>query len=264
MPEGHTIHRIARNHSRLLAGRRVAVSSPQGRFAGDAARVDGSTLLGIDAWGKHLFYTWETGEIGHVHLGLFGRFTVTRGDEPEPRGAIRMRLRTDDVTIDLRGPTACSVDPPEVRDEIVARLGPDPLRRDGRPDRMIAKITRSRRSIGDLVMDQSVIAGVGNVYRAEALFVLGIHPERRGVDCDDTDLTALWATAKGMLRQGVRDGRIVTVSRSELGLGPGQRIPRGEATYVYKRDRCIRCGDAVRTVEIANRTCYYCPTDQPR
>ncbi len=264
MPEGHTIHRIARDQTKSLVGRTIRVSSPQGRFATEAQRLDGSTLTAIEAYGKHLFYEWDTGEVGHVHLGLFGRFRVHPGSEPPaPQGAVRMRMSTGETTIDLSGPTICSLDPPDTRDSVVARLGPDPLRRDGRPDRMIQRISRSTRGIGDLLMDQAVVAGLGNVYRAELLFVLGIHPERPGRGLDEPELHAIWTTSKGMLRQGVRDGRIVTVSREELGVAPGKRIPRREATYVYKRDRCLRCGDAVRTVEIANRTCYYCPTDQP-
>jgi endonuclease-8 len=269
MPEGHTIHRIARDHGKLVAGRTLRVSSPQGRFEADAARVDGAILERIQPYGKHLFYEWSTGEVGHVHLGLFGKFRVQRSEHsPEPIGQVRMRLQTthDDgscVTIDLSGPTACSIDPPSVRRDILSRLGPDPIRRGAKPDAMFERIERSTRGIGDLLMDQSVVAGVGNVYRAEALFVTGIHPLRRGRDLARAELDALWATVTGMLRQGVKDGRIVTVSRQELGIAPGVRIPRREATYAYKRDRCLRCGDEIRRIEIANRTCYYCPTDQP-
>lgn len=263
MPEGHTIHKIARDQEKLLAGRPVAVSSPQGRFAADAARIDGALLDDIEAYGKHLFYRWSTGEVGHVHLGLFGKFRMHHAETPEPRGAVRMRMIGDEVTIDLSGPTVCTVDPPDVRDEIVDRLGPDPLRRDGRPEPMISKMARSRRGVGDLLLDQSVVAGVGNVYRAEALFVLGIHPERPGNRCDESELRALWDTIRGMLRQGVRDGRIVTVTRDELGVRPGRRIPRSEATYVYKRARCITCGTEIATIDVANRTAYFCPTCQP-
>jgi endonuclease VIII len=272
VPEGHTIHRIARDHGGLLTGRTIRVSSPQGRFARDAAHVDRASLERIQAYGKHLFYEWSTGEVGHVHLGLFGKFRVQETDRsPEPIGEVRMRLQIEPdasrdryLTIDLSGPTACSIDPPSVRREILARLGPDPIRRGSKPDRMVEKISRSSRGIGDLLMDQSVVAGIGNVYRAEALFVAGIHPLRRGADCDPAELDALWAIAQGMLRQGVADGRIVTVDRAELGIGPRTRIPRGEATYAYKRDRCLRCGDEIRRIEIAHRTCYFCPTDQPR
>lgn len=264
MPEGHTIHRYAKQHTDLLAGRAVRVSSPQGRFTADAAKVDGAVLEHVEPYGKHLFYEWSTGDVGHVHLGLFGRFRVHRGEPPEPRGAVRMRLVADSVTIDLSGPTACTIDPPDVRETIIARLGPDPLRADADASEMVDRMARSRRAVADLLLDQSVVAGIGNVYRAEALFVLGIHPARPGTECEPSELEALWATVRGMLRDGVRSGRIVTVDRAELGIAPRARIPRGEATYVYRRDRCRRCGDAIAAAEIGGRTCYYCPTDQPR
>lgn len=271
MPEGHTIHRIARDHGKLLAGRTVRVSSPQGRFAADAARVDGAVLERIEPYGKHLFYRWSTGEVGHVHLGLFGKYRVQRTDHsPDPIGQVRMRLQAepDDnhqqfVTVDLSGPTACTIDPPSVRRDILARLGPDPIRRGSTPAAMIERVSRSTRGIGDLLMDQAVVAGVGNVYRAEALFVAGIHPLRPGTQCDDTELDALWAIVQGMLRQGVKDGRIVTVSREDLGISARARIPRREATYAYKRDRCLLCGDEIQRLQIANRTSYHCPTHQP-
>ena len=267
MPEGHTIHRIARDHGRLLAGRQLRVTSPQGRFAEDAARVDGATLDGLEAYGKHLFYHWSTGEVGHVHLGLFGKYRVHRGEAPEPRGALRMRLEALDgdepVTVDLRGPTACTVGPPDDRERIVARLGPDPLRRDADANRVIERIARSRAPIGGLLLDQAVVAGIGNVYRAELLFVHGIHPLRPGRDCHPDELRSIWDTAVSWLTAGVRANRIVTVDRTELDLPKGTRIPRREATYVYQRDRCIRCGTPIDAIEVASRTCYYCPHDQP-
>jgi formamidopyrimidine-DNA glycosylase len=263
MPEGHTIHRAAAQQSRLLAGRDVAVSSPQGRFADSAARVDGRRLERVEAAGKHLFYHWDSGDIGHVHLGLFGRFRVTRGaPPPEPRGAIRMRLSVPDATVDLSGPTTCTLDPPTVREEILARLGPDPLASGADPERMIERIGRSRRAIADLLMDQSVVAGIGNVYRAEILFVNELHPLLPGRSLDEAVVRGLWDTARRMLRAGRRSGRIVTVHRSEVGVAPGGRIPRGEATYVYGRDHCLRCGSPIQTLSIANRSCYFCPTHQ--
>jgi endonuclease-8 len=272
MPEGHTIHRIARDHARLLAGRPLRVTSPQGRFATDAQRVDGAVLERLEAYGKHLFSWWSTGDVGHVHLGLFGKFRVHRGEPPEPRGAVRMRLETLDatgddperVTIELRGPTACTIGTPDDRAAIVDRLGPDPLRDDADPERAIAKLARSKRALADLLLDQSVIAGVGNVYRAELLFVHGIHPERPGSRCERDELAELWATAARFLRAGVRANRIVTVDRDEIGWPKGRRIPRREATYVYRREHCVRCGTPIATAEIANRTCYFCPTDQHR
>lgn len=75
MPEGHTLHRLARLHQRRFGGAAVAVSSPQGRFAGPAAAVNGQVLRKSSAWGKHLFHHYANGPIVHVHLGLYGTFT---------------------------------------------------------------------------------------------------------------------------------------------------------------------------------------------
>lgn len=266
VPEGHTLHRIARDHGKLLVGRHVAVSSPQGRFA-DATLVDGQCLDRLEAYGKHLFYEWSNGMVGHVHLGLFGKFRVRRhepGATPEPIGMVRMRLATDEVTIDLAGPTACTIGDESDRASIVARLGPDPLRRDAKPQLALDRIATSRQAIGALLLDQSVMCGVGNVYRAEALFVNGIHPSRPGRDLDPVEAQALWTTVVAMLRQGVKDNRIITVDRRELDLPRGRRLRRGEATYAYKRDRCLRCGTPIESVELAGRPCYFCPTCQPR
>lgn len=265
MPEGHTIHRIALDHSKLLKGKHVEVSSPQGRFA-DALLIDGHRLDAVTAHGKHLWYEWSNGMLGHVHLGLFGKFRVTRHDPgaaPDPIGMVRMRLAADDVTIDLAGPTDCSVGDESDRDAILRRLGPDPLRRDAEPRPAFDRIMKSRQPIGALLLDQSVICGVGNVYRAEALFVNGIHPSRAGRDMDPVELQALWATTVSMLRQGVKDNRIVTVDRGELDLPRGRRIRRGEATYAYKRDRCLRCSTPISSIELGGRPCYFCPTCQP-
>ncbi len=264
MPEGHTIHRIARDHTKLLVGAGpIAVSSPQGRFSLDAAAVDGSELLRIEAYGKHLFYGWSNGRVGHVHLGLFGKFRVHLGDSTAPVvGEVRMRLHGVRATIDLAGPTACSIGSADDRDAIVARLGPDPLRRDAKPDVAIARMGSTRAPIGAVLLDQRVLCGVGNVYRAEALFVNGIHPQRAGRDCDPVELRALWDTVATMLRQGVRDNRIVTIDRREFAV-PRGRTRRGETTYVYHREHCLRCGTEVQTVELGGRACYFCPVCQP-
>jgi endonuclease VIII len=264
MPEGHTIHRIARDHGRLLAGRRLAVSSPQGRFEA-AALLDGRRLLGIEPCGKHLFYDWGDGQLVHVHLGLFGKYRVHRhGDAgpPEAVGAVRMRLSSAEVTVDLAGPTACHLVSPGDRDRILDRLGPDPLRPDADPKAFVERVVRSRAPVGGLLLDQSVVSGIGNVYRAEALFVHGIHPTRPGRTLDRAEAGALWDTLATMLRQGVADGRILTVTRAELGK-PRSRATRSEATYAYKQVRCRRCGTAIERFVLAARTCYACPTCQP-
>lgn len=166
MPEGHTIHRLARDHSALLKGVAVGVSSPQGRFADGAGRLDGRTVTRIEPYGKHLWYSFSgTRERLHVHLGLYGKFTQGPLPAPEPRGALRLRLTTDASWLDLRGPTACELMAPPERSAVLARLGPDPLA--AKPDgaAAFARLSRSRTPLGALLMDQSVLAGVGNVYR---------------------------------------------------------------------------------------------------
>jgi endonuclease-8 len=122
---------------------------------------------------------------------------------------------------------------------------------------------KSAQPIGALLLDQKVLAGVGNVFRAEALFVNGIHPSRPGRDCSDAELEALWATIVAMLKQGVKDNRIITIDRKEFAVNKG-KVRRGDNTYVYHRDLCLRCGSPVQTVELAGRACYFCPVCQPR
>src|ERR1700722_2805457 len=101
MPEGHTIHRLALDHTKLLAGQRVGVTSPQGRFADGAARVDGARLDRVTAYGKHLFYQWSTGDVIHVHLGLIGKFFTYPMPAPAPRDTVRLRLTGAGTTVDL-------------------------------------------------------------------------------------------------------------------------------------------------------------------
>ena len=137
MPEGHTLHRLARLHQRRYAGAAVAVSSPQGRFAAAASAVDGQVLRRASAWGKHLFHHYIGGSTVHVHLGLYGTFTewARPPDEamPAPVGQVRMRMVGAEYGTDLRGPTVCELlDDGQVAD-VVSRLGPDPLRRDADP-----------------------------------------------------------------------------------------------------------------------------------
>lgn len=265
MPEGHTIHRIAKDHTKVLVGRPVAVSSPQGRFAADAELIDGEVLDRIEPYGKHLFYTWANGLVGHVHLGLFGRYRVHLGSEPpEPLGMVRMRMSTDVATVDLSGPTACEIGDRSLRNGIVARLGPDPLRRDAKLQVVVDRIVRSKQPIGSILLDQRIISGVGNVYRAEALFVNGISPRRLGNELDQAEIEALWSTIVAMLRRGVRDNRIVTVDHLHADVPTAGRARRGETTYVYHRDHCLRCGTPTETADLAGRPCWYCPTCQPR
>src|SRR4051794_35955982 len=213
MPEGHTIHRAARQQQRLLGGDVVAAAPPQGRFAAPPGRIDGLRLLRVDAWGKPLFTSFEGGELLHVHLGLFGRFAVHEQlPPPSPTESVRLRLVGTRAALDLSGPTICRLTDPAGRDAVVARLGPDPLRRDaGGAERFAIRVLASRAPIGGLLMNQTVVAGVGNVYRAEALFLEGLHPERPGRSLSVEATATLWPRLVALLRDGFRRGAIVTI-----------------------------------------------------
>jgi endonuclease VIII len=263
MPEGHTIHRLARDHAAWFAGAPVRVSSPQGRFADAAARLDGRTLTSADAYGKHLFHRYDGGEAVHVHLGLFGKVFTFPVPPPEPRDTVRYRVVGGDRAIDLVGATACALLGPDEVEAITDRLGPDPLREDADPDRAWQALQRRSVGIGQALMDQRVLAGVGNVYRAELLFVHGVHPELPAKQLPRDVWDAMWAKLVGWMRQGVEEQRIITVDPEEAGR-PRTALSREEATYVYRSDRCGRCDGEVRRWDVAGRWAYACERCQPR
>jgi endonuclease-8 len=263
MPEGHTIHRLARDHSRDFAGQALALSSPQGRFAAGARRLDGRTLERVEAYGKHLFYWFEGDRVMHVHLGLYGKFRRHRRPVPEPRGAVRVRAIGRDAAFDLNGPTACETLDPAGRDRIATRLGQDPLRSDADPEIARRRILRSRAAIGRMLLDQSVIAGVGNIFRAEALFLCGLHPEREGRSLTGDQFDDLWNRLTDMLRVGVRYNRIITTDPDEVGR-PRSRMRRDERVHIYKKHRCPRCDARVRAWDVGGRTVHACPRCQPK
>ena len=267
MPEGHTLHRLARTLNRTFGGHVVGSSSPQERFTAGAALVDGTTFGRAQAWGKHLLVAVAGSEdMVHVHLGLYGSFTVTAADDVPVVGQVRWRLTRPGATADLRGPTACELlDPPAV-DALLARLGPDPLRRDADPDRAWRRIHASRAPIATLLMDQAVIAGIGNVYRAELLFRHRVDPTTPGRDVEESTWTAMWDDIVELMKDGVRKGRIVTV-RPEDAPGPaGRGRRRGKVSYVYRRTGlpCLVCGTPVQTRVLAGRNLFWCPTCQQR
>jgi endonuclease VIII len=270
MPEGHTLHRLALEVEAAFAGRRVAVTSPQGRFAESAALLDGTTVVGAEAAGKHLFVELAGERVVHVHLGLIGRFDVHTGvDEvPPPVGQVRLRLATEDAYADLRGAIVCDLVTVERRSEVVGRLGPDPLRHDADPLRAWARISRSDRPIGDLLMDQEVLAGVGNVYRAEVLFRHRMHPLRPGRTLRVGQWRALWDDLVVLMAEGVRTGTIDTVRPEHTPEAMG-RPPRaddhGGEVYVYRRQGqpCHVCGTRVRTEVLGGRNLFWCPRCQP-
>jgi endonuclease-8 len=272
MPEGHTLRRLANDLSSAFAGGPVRVSSPQGRFAPESAQLDGANLVVAESAGKHLFLDFDADRVVHVHLGLIGGFDVHRdvAEVPPPVGQVRLRLVGGGgrpAYADLRGATQCALVTSTRRDEIVGKLGPDPLRPDADPDRAWARISRSPRAIGDLLMDQAVLAGVGNVYRAEVLFRHSVHPLRPGRTLRVGQWRELWADLVVLLGEGVRTGRIDTVRPEHTPEAMG-RPPRvddhGGEVYVYRRtgQPCLVCGTAVRTDVLVGRNIFWCPRCQ--
>lgn len=240
------------------------MSSPQGRFSDGARLLDGRTLREVYPYGKHLWYSFGDGLYLHVHLGLYGKFAAGEGPPPEPRGALRLRMVGEGIWLDLRGPTACEVHTPPEREALLARLGPDPLLPNSDDRLAYGRITRSRAAVGKLLMDQSVVAGIGNIYRAELLFRAGISPERPGNAVTEDEWNPLWADTKRLMLAGVRAGRIVT-TRPEHRERKTGRASRHDAFYVYGREGlpCRLCGTAILKAEMAARKVFWCPTCQP-
>ncbi len=362
MPEGHTVHRLARTFDQLFAGHALRMISPQGRFADGAALLDGQVLVAAEAWGKQLFLGFggalaPTGTTAErwlrVHLGLYGAWTFASdgsadvvhaigaprkrvgeretvpapelsdaGDPqgsrasdsspgvgewaaPAPRGAVRVRLLGAHAVADLTGPAACEVVTPEEKAAVEARLGADPIRPDGghasldaAREAFACRVRRSRVAVGQQLMDQAVVAGVGNIYRAEVLFRAGVDPLRAGRDVPASTLGAIWDDLVVLMRDGAATGAIVTTRPEDRdaalpGFGPpvaglpddgsgrgapraGRRrtrqntdgtpgaVPPDEAFYVYHRDGlpCRVCGAPVLTKELAGRALYWCGTCQ--
>ncbi len=264
MPEGNTLHRLAREHTRDFARRLVRVSSPQGRFAGEARRLDGRRFRAADAFGKHLFHLWDGGLIVHVHLGMAGEFYRFAGPAPEPRPSVRMRLSTEDVTTDLIGPPTCELIDEARRAGILARLGPDPLRRGADPATVFESLRkRPDRPIGDALLDQRVISGVGNIYRNEALFLAGLHPLGRSGRISPAQWLALWELIRNLMRRGVTRRRISTVDRGEAAHPASGRAGR-DPFYVYQQQICRRCGNPIREIPLSGRRMFFCGKCQAR
>lgn len=268
MPEGNVIHHQARRLSRGFARRTVRVDSPQGRFADGAAQVDGRTLAKVEAQGKHLFLGFDNDLWIHVHLGLFGKWRFRTGDPVEPTGQLRMRIITDERYAELRGPTVCEILTNEEKLAAVARIGPDPIRRDADPERAWAKVHRSSTAIGSLLMNQQVFAGVGNIYRAEVLFRHGISPYRPGREVSREEFEAMWSDLVELMTAGTKRARIDTVRPEHLPEAMG-RAPRedrhGGEVYVYRRAgrECYLCSTEVRIADMQGRNLYWCPGCQP-
>lgn len=336
MPEGHSVHRIARQFALHYVGRTVAASSPQGRFAAGAAAIDGRVMTDARAVGKQMFLEFDNGLWLRVHLGIYGAWdfsgditadatiasaqgrmgqTNQRGTTvpssasgtvvgehedslssigaprrtrlrmaeqetlrqaqgaeaaetfpPEPIGAVRVRLLTDATCADLRGPTACDVLTPDEVQAVVAKLGPDPLVDSGRKaeDRFTSTVLAKPTPICLLLMDQSVVAGIGNVYRAEMLFRARLNPHIPGRDLSEETVRALWKDWAKLLKIGVKTGQMMTMDGLSKSAYNGAMASRADRHWVYHRAGlpCRVCGTAILLEEIGGRKLYWCPSCQ--
>lgn len=295
MPEGHSVHRIARQFARHFVGVTVAVSSPQGRFAADAALLDGHRIVGARAVGKQMFLEFDHGLWLRVHLGLYGAWdfagdiTVGGGGEaslssigaprltrlrmseqekvgadletfpPEPIGQVRVRLLTPTTVADLRGPTACEVQTADQVQATIDKLGPDPLVDDipAGEERFVSIVRKKPTPIALLLMDQSVVSGIGNVFRAEMLFRARQSPFTPGREVREEVVRELWRDWVHLLRIGFETGLMYTMDDEATGDPDPQH-------WVYQRagEPCRVCGTPIAMEELGGRKLYWCPTDQ--
>ncbi|KQV07791.1 Fpg/Nei family DNA glycosylase [Leifsonia sp. Root112D2] len=335
MPEGHSVHRIARQFARNFVGKRVAVSSPQGRFSEGATRIDGRIMTDARAVGKQMFLEFDNGLWLRVHLGLYGAWdfageittdatirsaggrmgqTNQRGtvlDEaslddadgedsvhsigaprkarlrmsesekeddnpdftfpPEPVGQVRVRLLTATAVADLRGPTACEVLVAEQVQAVIDRLGPDPINdsgteseRQAAEDRFVSAVRRKGTPIALLLMDQSVVSGIGNVYRAEMLFRARLNPHTPGKQVPTDIAVALWRDWVYLLELGVATGQMMTMDGLEGDDYAKAMASRADRHWVYKREGlpCRVCGTHITMETMAARKLYWCPNCQ--
>jgi endonuclease-8 len=242
MPEGDTLHRAAAG-LQVLVGQRVQVEAPHPRAAGKrlVERLDGHRLEAVEAVGKHLLLRFEGGLVLRSHLRMTGRWRVA------PLGARRVGLPwlvlrgAEHEAVLWNGPVL-ELD----RDRgAIARLGPDIL---ASPPDVAAMLARLRagpqeREVGDALLDQRLVAGIGNVWRAEALWDARISPWRPLSALADQELRAVLEAASRLMRAGVEGTR------------PLRRV--------YRRTgrACPRCGGTIRSRPQgdAARIAYWCP-----
>ena len=243
MPEGHVIHRLAREISRIFGGQTVSVSSPHRRFATEATRLDGAVLVGSEAIGKHLFIEFDVPEprFVHIHLGLIGKLVIH--EMGSARGQVRLRIHDATTAADLHGPQWCRAITTAQRDAVWGASGPDPLRADADPARGYERVRRSGKSIAALLMDQRVAAGVGNIFRAEVLFRHRLRPTTPGTQVDARTWQIIWDDLVDLMARALQVGRIDTVDH-EHSPEAQSRPPRED-----------RHGGRGRTGSRSRRTC---------
>ena len=268
MVEGHSVHRIASRFRTTLVGRKFAASSPNARFAEGAAAIDGRILSRMEAVGKNLFAFFSDNSkpekvvVVHVHFGMSGAWALFDSPEEEPEVKSTTRLRLQEIPASnsnsnfITHLSAMTVQHGDMSLYSTKKdaLGEDPLRSDANPNLLYDKICKSKKSIGQLIMDQSYFSGPGNIYRAEILFLAGVYPTTPGVDLDRASFDRVWNASVKLLRRGYDTGSILTVD-SEL---DPTVADKGERRYIYNRSTCARCGGRVSSWDMSGRTCYAC------
>jgi endonuclease-8 len=263
VPEGHTVHRIAEKFAALFGGGALDISSPQGRFAQEAKSISGLVLVRSYAVGKQMFLEFENGLTLRIHLGIYGKWRFHESTTaPQVVGQVRARFSQGHAYADLRGPTVCEVIDADAVAEVFKRLGPDPLNPNPKlaeSNRFKRKVLSSSTEIGRLLMNQEVISGIGNVYRAEILFRHGIEPHTPGKKLTEEQLDAIWLDSVKLLKVGVKTGFMIT--RDELFT---KRPTKDERNWVYKREGqpCRNCGTEIKLELMATRKLYWCPSCQ--
>lgn len=287
MPEGHSIHRIARHFDEVFVTQQLRLSSPQGRFTDGANLLDGHRAVASEAYGKHWFLYFDNELVLNVHLGMYGAWTFGgeqhssigaprkigeqedhrdgAAELTEPRPTTRVRIIGDDSWADLVGPAICRTLTLDEAQDVIGAIGPDPLRDDADPQRFYDVAAKTRRRIGAILMDQKVIGGIGNIYRAEGLFRLGLDPHTPANGLAKETHENIWADQVALLHIGVETGRIITTEPEHRpGIELADAWPE-HANYVYQRQgqTCLVCGtDSILVEELEARKLYWCRTCQ--
>jgi endonuclease-8 len=244
MPEGDSLHRTARR-LQVLVGERLAVETPHPRAAAErvAERLDGRRLLGVEAVGKNLLLRFEGGLVLRSHLRMTGRWQVReRGRERRGRPWLVLAGREREAVL-WNGPVL------ELTARSTRRLGPDILADPPDLAAMIANLRREYpgRELGDALLDQRLVAGIGNVWKVESLWRTRLSPWLPLGDATDAELERVLGEAARVMRSSAE----------------GRRPER--AVYRKAGRPCPRCGERIRSRGQGddNRTAYWCPHCQP-
>ena len=262
MPEGDTIYRAAAGLRRALLGQKiVAAEAGAAKRPGQwpFARLVGTTVEAVEPRGKHLLIRFSNGLTLHSHLQMSGSWQLYRaGDRWRlPRHLARAVLKTAEVeAVCFRAPTVELLSPSELAvHPALASLGPDLLDPDFDPLTARQRLrTLAHEQIGVALLDQRALAGIGNVYKSEALFVGRQSPFTSVGELSDAALDALIEQARRLLRANRETSMRVTT---------GLERP-GAALWVYEREGrpCRRCGTPIQRARQASRSTYWCPSCQ--